>query len=82
MTNASAPLLNTSATAADCFLCRFDLGFSAANLDAGLFGLLLVIGSLCCLCCCYTCCMFCLCYVLPSHRASSALYAPIAEAPN
>lgn len=77
MTNAS--LLNANATAADCFLCRFDLGFSAANLDAGLFGLLFVISSLCCLCCCYTCCMFCLCYVLPSHTAS---YAPIAENPN
>lgn len=78
VTNASSPLLNATTPSGDCFLCRFDMGLSVGNLDAGLFGLLLVLGSLCCLCCGYSLCMFCLCYVLPSH-AASASYAPIAD---
>ena len=80
---ATNPTNNTSQTAAQCFLCRFNLGFTIGGLDSGTFGLLFCCLGLLLLLCCYTliiyyCC--CCCHHL-SNAVGEPKYAPVSPTP-
>ena len=74
-------LLRSARQCNDCFLCRFDFGFSVGGVDAGVLGLLIIISSILCCCICYSICMFCFCFLSKnannSSNNNSSSYTPI-----
>ncbi len=71
--NSTLPVSNSTEL---CFLCRFDVGITLGNLDNGVFGLLLVLASLCCCCLCYSACMLCFCCVFNKQNGNPT-YTPV-----